>query len=96
MITDARQLKPEYKKLWKLLIDKEMTRSQLRQQTGMSASTMAKLGKGEDVSMGLMRRICELLDCNIGDVMEFVTETEKKSNGLAQTISERGQNGTAR
>lgn len=61
-----------YKKLWKLLIDRDMKKMDLREITGISSSTMAKLGKGEFVSQETINRICSALGCDIGDVMEFV------------------------
>ena len=64
-----------YKKLWKLLIDKEMKKEELRIAANLSTNTMAKLGKNENVSMDVMLRICKVLECNIGDVVD-VTEKE--------------------
>ena len=63
-----------YDKLWKLLIDKKLNKTQLRLATGMSSSTLAKLSKGEIVTLEVLKKICEVLECNIGDVMEFVKE----------------------
>ena len=57
-----------YNKLWKLLIDKGMTKTELRLQTDMS--TLAKMSKNEVVSMDIMLRICKVLDCNVGDIMD--------------------------
>ena len=59
-----------YNKLWKLLIDKGMTKTDLRMKTGMSTSTLAKMSNNENVSMEIILRICEILECNIGDVMD--------------------------
>ena len=59
-----------YNKLWKLLIDKGMTKTQPRLATDMSTTTLAKLGKNETVSMDIMLRICETLNCNVGDIMD--------------------------
>lgn len=70
-------MKPNYKKLWKLMIDKDVSKTELRRMTGMSTTTLAKLGKGEMVSLALMRKICEVLDCNIGDVMDFIHEADE-------------------
>lgn len=66
-----------YIKLWKLLLDKRMTRADLRRATGIGPNTLAKLGKDELVSMDVMVRICDTLHCDIGDVMEVLPETEK-------------------
>lgn len=59
-----------YNKLWKLLIDKGMTKTDLRLRTGMSTSTLAKMSNNENVSMEIILRICEILECNVGDVMD--------------------------
>lgn len=59
-----------YNKLWKLLIDKGMTKTDLRIKTGMSTSTLAKMSNNENVSMEIILRICEILECNVGDVMD--------------------------
>ena len=64
-----------YNKLWKLLIDKGMTKTDLRIKTDMSTSTPAKMSKNEVVSMDIMLRICDVLECNVGDIMD-VTKTE--------------------
>ncbi len=64
-----------YNKLWKLLIDKGMTKTDLRIKTDMSTSTLAKMSKNEVVSMDIMLRICDVLECNVGDIMD-VTKTE--------------------
>ena len=59
-----------YNKLWKLLIDKGMTKTDLRLKTGMSTSTLAKMSKNEVVSMDIMLRICDVLECKVGDIMD--------------------------
>lgn len=61
-----------YKNLWKLLIDKNMTKTDLRNKADLGTTTLAKLGKAKPVSMDVMLRICSVLNCNISDVMEFV------------------------
>ena len=61
-----------YNRLWKLLIDKNMNKSELRDQVHMSSSTMAKLSKNQEVTLDVLMRICETLDCKIEDVIEFV------------------------
>ena len=63
-----------YNKLWKLLIDKGMTKTDLRLAADISTTTLAKLGKSETVSMDVMLRICKVLDCNIGDIMDAEKE----------------------
>lgn len=63
-----------YNKLWKQLIDKNMTKTDLRLKADISTTTLAKLGKNETVSMDVMLRICKVLDCNIGDIMDATKE----------------------
>lgn len=70
-------MKASYKKLWKLLVDKDMSKADLHKVSGLSSSTMTKLRKGEDVSMEALRKICIVLNCNIGDIVEFVSDVEK-------------------
>lgn len=61
-----------YTKLWKLLIDKKMNRQDLRKATGLSAASIAKLGKGENVTTAVLLKICDALDCDVGEIMEVV------------------------
>lgn len=63
-----------YKPLWKLLIDRDMTRSQLRELAGISTRALAKLGKNEDVSTDVLRKICSVLNCSLSDIVEFTTD----------------------
>ena len=72
-------MKASYKKLWKLLVDKEMSKGDLHRASGLSSSTMTKLRKGEDVSMEALRKICVALNCNIADIVEFVAETAENA-----------------
>lgn len=60
-----------YNKLWKLLIDKNMMKKDLREKAGISTNAMAKMAKGGDVSTQVLRKICIALDCNIEDIMEI-------------------------
>jgi len=60
-----------YKKLWKLLIDRDLKKKDLRQITGISASSITKLGKGENVNTKILDRICKALDCDISEIMEM-------------------------
>ena len=64
-----------YKKLWKLLIDKDMTAAQLRERTGIAPNTMTKLRRDEEVSMAVLIKICLVLNANIGDIVDLVPET---------------------
>ena len=61
-----------YKKLWKLLIDKDMKKEDLRKATGITTTAMAKLGRNENVNTEILAKICKVLDCNIGDIMDFI------------------------
>ena len=63
-----------YNKLWKLLIDKGMTKTQMRLKADISTTTLAKLGKNETVSMEVLLRICKVLECNVGDIMDVINE----------------------
>lgn len=65
-------MKISYKKLWMLLIEKEITKPQLRKDLNLATGTMSKLNKGEDVALSVLLRICEYLDCDIGDICEAV------------------------
>jgi DNA-binding Xre family transcriptional regulator len=60
-----------YNKLWKLLIDKKMIKKDLRLAAGISTAVMAKLGKGENVTTDILLRICDVLNCDITDIMEI-------------------------
>lgn len=60
-----------YNKLWHLLLDKKLKRTQLCKMAGISTSTLAKLGKNEIVSMEVLERICDALDCDICDIVSF-------------------------
>ena len=63
-----------YKKLWKLLIDKDMKKKDLRIATGMTTTALAKLGKNEHVNTEILAKICKVLECNIEDIVEVIGE----------------------
>lgn len=63
-----------YDKLWKLLIDRKMNRTELKDASGISFNVLAKMGKSEFVSMESLYKICSALKCDIGDIMEFISE----------------------
>ena len=65
-----------YNKLWKLLIDKQMKKKHLGELAGVSANTLAKMGKNELVSLEMLVRICRALECDIGDIMEILPENK--------------------
>ena len=63
-----------YKKLWKLLIDKNMNKQGLKKQCGISSASIAKLGKGENITTDVLVRICTALKCDTSDIMELVED----------------------
>ena len=63
-----------YNKLWKLLIDKNLTKKQLSEAAGLSSSTMAKLKKGENITTDVLCRICKILECDFKDIMEYIPD----------------------
>ena len=79
-----------YKKLWKLLIDRDMTRADLREATGVAPATLAKMSRGEAVGAGILERICASMQCNIGDIVDYVPGTPYRLsvNGELSTIDD--------
>lgn len=65
-------MKISYKKLWVKLIETDITKTQFRRDIGISPTTMAKLNKGEEVSLSVLLRICDYLNCDIGEICEAV------------------------
>lgn len=65
-------MKISYKKLWMLLIQRDITKVQMRRDLKLAAGTMSKLNKGEAVALSILLRICEYLNCDIGDICEAV------------------------
>ena len=63
-----------YNKLWKLLVDKKMSKADLRKAAGIAPNTMTRLRRGEEGTLSVLNRICVALDVNIGDVMEFTND----------------------
>lgn len=63
-----------YNKLWKMLIDKNMKKSDLKVKAGVSSASIAKLGKGDNITTDVLLRICEAMDCHLEDIMETVDE----------------------
>ena len=61
-----------YNRLWKLLIDRGMTKQDLRKDTGLSSASIAKLGKGQNINTDVLIRICNALDCDLNDIVETV------------------------
>ncbi len=67
-----------YNKLWKLLIDKKMSKADLRKAAGIAPNTMTRLRRDEEVTLAVLNKICSTLDVNIGDIMEFLPESNLK------------------
>ena len=65
-----------YNKLWKLLVDKKMSKADLRRAAGIAPNTMTKLRRDEEVSLTVLNKVCAALDVNIGDIMDFIPENE--------------------
>ena len=68
-----------YNKLWKKLIDLEMSRTQMRLKAGISTKQLAKLGKNENVNTEILVKICEALSCNVDEIMDVVEQKEENS-----------------
>ncbi len=70
-----------YNRLWKLLIDKNMSQSELRKRANIAPNTMTKMRKGESVNLTILSRVCTVLDCDFGDVVEFIKDVEEHNDG---------------
>lgn len=68
-----------YKPLWRILLDRDISKKQLREMSGISTASMAKLGKGENLTTDILLKICEALDCNINEIVETVPDEKKPS-----------------
>ena len=68
-----------YNNLWKLLIDRGMNKTELKEASGISFNVMARMGKNETVSLESLEKICMVLNCNIGDIMDITTQTEART-----------------
>ena len=73
-------LSVSYNNLWKLLVDKKMSKADLRRAVEISPNTMTKLRRDEEVSMSVLKRICEYLECNIGDICDFIPVSKSEVN----------------
>jgi len=67
-----------YNKLWKLLIDQGLKKMELKEKTGISNSTLAKLSKNQPVAMNVLEKICAVLGCQIGDMVEYIPDGKTK------------------
>ena len=73
-----------YNKLWKLLIDKNMTKTDLRKKAGLTTNVIANMGKNQSIQLESMYKICEALDCTLDDISEVIPDEvimEEKNNG---------------
>ena len=67
-------MKASYKKLWKLLVDKKMSKADLRKAAGVAPNTMTRLRRDEEVTLTVLHKICSALEVDIGDIMEFLPD----------------------
>lgn len=67
-----------YNKLWKLLVDKKMSKADLRKAAGIAPNTMTRLRRDEEVTLAVLNKICSALEVDIGDIMEFVPDSESR------------------
>lgn len=74
-------MKVSYKKLWKMLIDRDMSKTDLRLRAGISSSSLARLGKNENVTTEVLTKVCQALNCDIGEIMEIVPESKNNPSG---------------
>ena len=65
-----------YKPLWRILLERDMSKKELREASGISTASLAKLGKGENITTDVLLRICEALNCNINEIIETVPDDE--------------------
>ena len=75
-----------YKKLWKLLIDRDMKKKDLRNATGISTVSMAKLSKNENLTTDVLLKICEALKCDISDIMEVSLNDDEQSDNVDEKV----------
>ena len=79
---DSIEMDVTYKKLWKLLIDKDLMKKDLQQDAWISWATITKMSKGETVSLDVLMKVCNMLHCDIGDIVEFIDEEIPSYMGL--------------
>ena len=71
-----------YDKLWKKLIDKKWNRTKLKEESGISTASLAKLGKNANITTDVLVKICEALDCDVSEIMEIVDDEKNSSQAL--------------
>lgn len=69
-----------YKPLWRILLDRDITKKQLREMSGISTASMAKLGKGENITTDILLKVCTALNCSINDILETIPDVKDKIN----------------
>ena len=72
-----------YKKLWKLLLDRDMMKKDLREKAGLTTNVIAKLGKNENVSTEVLCKICDALNCGVDDIVDFIPDSEDEAGDYA-------------
>lgn len=70
-----------YNKLWKMLVDKKMSKADLRKASGVSPNTMTKLRRDEPVMLNVLDKICSTLNCNYGDIMDYIPDADNNNQG---------------
>ena len=75
-----------YKKLWKILIDKDMKKKDLQAKAGISCASVTKMSKGETVSMDVLMKVCKYLECNIGDIMDLIPDEEAALEKVGEEV----------
>ncbi len=81
-------MKISYKKLWKILIDKEIKKSTLQKMAGISSASIAKLGRNENVTTDILLKICNALHCEIQDILETIEDPAEEPNHANEEASE--------
>ena len=74
-------MRVSYKKLWVMLAEREMSKAELRKLAGIAPATFTKLGRNQEVALSVLLRIAEVLNCDAGDIMSFIQDTQKRSKG---------------
>lgn len=78
LLMEVYKMQVSYNKLWKLLVDLNMSKADLRKATGLASTTMTKLRRNEDVSLDALKKICGVCKCNIGDIIDVYPESINK------------------
>lgn len=78
-VNEVRIMEVSYKGLWKLLIDKDLKKKDLITKAGISQSSVAKMSRGETISLDILLKICEALECNIGDLVDAVPSKDEQN-----------------